>query len=142
MNEAELRDQVQASVVRLATHLVVSCALLVPQLGLSGNGLRFLALLVTHGALTPGSLGRLTGLGSSTVTGVIIRLEQCGLARREPSAVDRRVVMVVLEADAVARIQEGCRYTGERMEETLSGYDTPQLHVIQAFLADINDRPV
>jgi DNA-binding MarR family transcriptional regulator len=49
-------------------------------------------------ALSPGHLGAETLVTSGTMTNRIDRLEQRGLVRREPDAVDRRSIRVILTA--------------------------------------------
>ena len=66
--------------------------------GLSGADHKYLGLLLRHGAMTAGEWGRLTGLSSGAITGLIDRLEGKGLLRRVPDPADRR--KVVLQPDA------------------------------------------
>ncbi|GAB3834146.1 MarR family winged helix-turn-helix transcriptional regulator [Kribbella italica] len=57
----------------------------------------FVNLLRLHGPLSPGELGKLTGLSSSgTITGVIDRLERAGYVVRERCVEDRRRVTISL----------------------------------------------
>ena len=62
--------------------------------GLSGADHKYLGLLLRHGTLTAGEWGRLTGLSSGAITGVIDRLEGKGLLRRVPDPADRRKVVL------------------------------------------------
>lgn len=70
--------------------------------GLTGTDHKYLGLLLRHGAMTAGAWGRLTGLSTGAMTGLIDRLETKGLLRRVPDPADRR--KVVLQPD-VAQAQ-------------------------------------
>jgi DNA-binding MarR family transcriptional regulator len=65
--------------------------------GLTGTDHKYLGLLLRHGAMSAGAWGRLTGLSTGAMTGLIDRLERKGLVRRVPDPTDRR--KVVLEPD-------------------------------------------
>lgn len=64
------------------------------RLGLSVSDYKALDVLVREGPLSAGALGRVTGLSTGAVTGLIDRLERARLARRRPDSADRRKVMV------------------------------------------------
>jgi DNA-binding MarR family transcriptional regulator len=97
------------------------------RLGLSPADLETLDLLSTNGPLTAGRLAELTGLTTGAITGVVDRLEEAGLVRRERDAEDRRRVIVHLVPDrarAIARLYEPLaramaelngRYTAEQL---------------------------
>ncbi|CAL9331989.1 hypothetical protein SUDANB95_00088 [Actinosynnema sp. ALI-1.44] len=64
------------------------------RLGVSAVDQRAHALLAKHGPMTAGELAKLINLTPGAVTGVVDRLEDAGLARRDPDARDRRRVVV------------------------------------------------
>ena len=55
-----------------------------------------LRALSEQSSATPGSVAKSVNLNSSTVTGILDRLEKRGLVRRERTATDRRVITLVL----------------------------------------------
>ncbi|GAA3254790.1 MarR family winged helix-turn-helix transcriptional regulator [Nonomuraea helvata] len=61
---------------------------------LGATDLYALNILTLSGALTPGELGRRTGLTTGPTTRLIDRLEQAGYVRRVPDPGDRRKVIV------------------------------------------------
>ncbi|MEV0230689.1 MarR family transcriptional regulator [Nonomuraea sp. NPDC050786] len=61
---------------------------------LGATDLYALNILGLNGALTPGELGRRTGLTTGPTTRLIDRLEQAGYVRRVPDPGDRRKVIV------------------------------------------------
>jgi DNA-binding MarR family transcriptional regulator len=88
------------------------------RLGLSPADLETLDLLSTNGPLTAGRLAELTGLTTGAITGVVDRLEEAGLVRRERDAEDRRRVIVHLVPDrplARAMAELNGRYTAEQL---------------------------
>ena len=101
--------------------------LLVARTRSAGLGLfEFLVLsrVATDGGATPGEVGRLLGLSTSTMTGVSDRLEAGGLVRRHPHPNDGR--LLVLKPTA----------KGRRVYETSLGPMLSELGARVATLAD------
>jgi DNA-binding MarR family transcriptional regulator len=97
------------------------------RLGLSPADLETLDLLSTNGPLTAGRLAELTGLTTGAITGMVDRLEEAGLVRRERDTEDRRRVIVHLVPDrarAIARLYEPL---ARAMAELNGRYTTEQL---------------
>jgi DNA-binding MarR family transcriptional regulator len=97
------------------------------RLGLSPADLETLDLLSTNGPLTAGRLAELTGLTTGAITGMVDRLEEAGLVRRERDTEDRRRVIVHLVPDrarAIARLYEPL---ARAMAELNGRYATEQL---------------
>ncbi|WP_433351880.1 MarR family winged helix-turn-helix transcriptional regulator [Microtetraspora malaysiensis] len=66
--------------------------------GLGATDLYALNILGLGGSMTPGELGRRTGLTTGPTTRLIDRLEQAGYVRRVPDPDDRRKLIVELVA--------------------------------------------
>lgn len=97
----------------------------------------FVNLLRLHGPLTPGRLGELTNLtSSSTTTGVIDRLENSGYAARERCTKDRRKVIVSLNEQ---RLHDQDVARNQRLTALLADYDETQLGTIADFLSRLAD---
>jgi DNA-binding MarR family transcriptional regulator len=97
----------------------------------------FVYLLLMHGPMTPGQLGRLAELTSSgTITGVIDRLEQAGYVQRARCVEDRRKVTVSLNTEWLA--EENAPRT-QRLAAVLADYDQTQLATIADFLERLAD---
>jgi DNA-binding MarR family transcriptional regulator len=60
--------------------------------GISNSDMECLDFLILGGRVTAGRLAELTGLTTGAITGVVDRLEQAGMVRRERDADDRRKV--------------------------------------------------
>jgi DNA-binding MarR family transcriptional regulator len=63
-----------------------------------------LDFLNLEGRVTAGRLAEVTGLTTGAITGVIDRLEQVGLVRRERDGEDRRKVFIAIVPENVAKI--------------------------------------
>ncbi len=63
--------------------------------GLSGADHKYLGLILQHKSITAGDISKLTGLTTGAVTGLIDRLEEKGLLKRQFVKSDRRKVVVV-----------------------------------------------
>ncbi|WP_129022383.1 MarR family winged helix-turn-helix transcriptional regulator [Edaphocola flava] len=63
--------------------------------GLSGADHKYLGLILQYPSITAGAISKLTGLTTGAVTGLIDRLEQKKLLKRQFSKEDRRKVIIV-----------------------------------------------
>ena len=68
------------------------------KIGINVTDLNCLNILALSGHLTAGELAKRTGLTTASITGVLDRLEEAGFVRRERDPVDRRRVIVRLDA--------------------------------------------
>jgi DNA-binding MarR family transcriptional regulator len=108
------------------------------QLKLGASDAQFLTLLDVHGPLTPGQFAEMTGLKTGTVTGVLDRLENAGLVRRERDSADRRKVIVSFNGDeGRSRVDPHYQEQAERMLELLRTYDDDKLAVIADFMRTV-----
>jgi DNA-binding MarR family transcriptional regulator len=97
----------------------------------------FVNLLRLHGPLSPGELGRITGLSSSgTITGVIDRLERAGYVVRERSSEDRRRVTIRLNEEWLDR-ENSPRL--KALTALLGTYEPDQLETIADFVTRLAD---
>jgi DNA-binding MarR family transcriptional regulator len=67
------------------------------RIGINATDLNCLNIVALTGTMTAGELARATGLTTASITGVLDRLEETGLVRRERDARDRRKVIVQLD---------------------------------------------
>jgi DNA-binding MarR family transcriptional regulator len=129
--------------ILVATRRLIASAILyshqvAEQLGLGPSDSQFMTLLEVHGPLTPGRLAQLTGLKTGTVTGVLDRLENAGLVRRDRDAYDRRKVIVSLQERQIAEsVTPHYRDQAAQLSKTLRRYDDGQLAVIADFLRTV-----
>lgn len=72
--------------------------------GLSGTDHKYLGLLIERGAMTAGEFSRLTGLTTGAVTGLVDRLENKNLVKREFDKQDRRKVIIVPRTETTMKL--------------------------------------
>jgi DNA-binding MarR family transcriptional regulator len=127
---ARLLAELDREIRLMGARTVMLSQAVASRLGLSPADLETLDLLSTNGPLTAGRLAELTGLTTGAITGLVDRLEEAGLVRRERDAEDRRRVIVHLVPDrarAIARLYEPL---GRAMAELNGRYTTDQLAVM------------
>src|SRR5215813_11105753 len=69
------------------------------RIGVTVTDMQVIESLTTSGPMTAGQLADLTGLTTGAITGMINRLEEAGLVRRESDPADGRRVIVRLNPD-------------------------------------------
>jgi DNA-binding MarR family transcriptional regulator len=133
----DLESEIQQQMISMIAQVVLFNHAATASLGLGASDSQFLTLLRTRGPMTPGQLAEASGLTSGTVTGVIDRLENAKLVRRERDRGDRRKVLVVPTADAVDRLSP--IYAGQAaiLEGVLAQRTAAELEVISSFLGDL-----
>ncbi len=133
----DLELEIQQQVIEMIAQVVLLNHAANARLGLGASDSQFLTLLRTRGPMTPGQLAHATGLTSGTVTGVIDRLENAQLVRRERDSGDRRKVLVVPTADAVDRLAPIYAGQGAKLQRVLARRTPGELEVISKFLGDL-----
>ncbi|MGK5681254.1 MarR family winged helix-turn-helix transcriptional regulator [Actinoplanes sp. URMC 104] len=129
------KSEIVESVRRLIADAILYSHKVSEELRLGPSDAQFMTLLEVHGPLTPGRFAELTGLRTGTVTGVLDRLENAGLVRRDRDPHDRRKVIVSpVEEQISARVHPRYARQAEHMSRVLDRYDDAQLAVIADFL--------
>ena len=110
------------------------------EVGLNSTDFASLCLLLLHGPTPAGRLAELTGLTTGAVTGLIDRLEQAGLVRREADPGDRRKVIIVPDAERVERDVFPHFPSLQRAATTAfyKDFNIAELEVITAFLSRLS----
>jgi len=138
----ELRDQVQAILIRFIADVVLFNHTVSLREGLNSSDSQFLTLLQVHGPMTPGQLAAMTGFTTGATTGVIDRLERAGFARRTRDERDRRKVIVNHRPDVInARLAPHYGGQARRLADVLRTRSTDELRVIADFLSDLMADP-
>jgi hypothetical protein len=134
----ELRDEIQATLIRFIADVVLFNQTVAQREGLNASDAQFLTLLQVHGPMTPGQLAARTGFTTGATTGVLDRLERAGFAQRTRDEHDRRKVIVSPQWDAIqARLYP--RYEGQarHLAAVLRTRSHEELGVIAGFLSDL-----
>ena len=108
------------------------------RLGVTVTDMQVIEGLTSTGPMTAGQLAELTGLTTGAITGMINRLEEAGLVRRERDPEDARKVIVQLASDTAHLRGFGPSFDaiGLAFGEQLLQYDDQQI----AFLVDFLKR--
>src|SRR5215469_8241288 len=106
------------------------------KVGMTVTDLQVIDFLDSAGPMTAGQLADLTGLTTGAITGMINRLEEAGLVRRERDPADGRRVIVRLtpEKDKIHEINALFASLEQAWEELGSHYDDEQIAFLLEFL--------
>lgn len=86
-----------------STWTVLFHAAIADRVGLNPTDHKCLDVVMNLGPMTAGKLAELTGLTTGAITGVVDRLENAGLARRQRDPNDRRQIIIQPETEAAER---------------------------------------
>jgi DNA-binding MarR family transcriptional regulator len=138
----ELREQIQATLIRFIADVVLFNHTVSVREGLNSSDSQFLTLLQVHGPTTPGQLAAMTGFTTGATTGVIDRLERAGFAQRTRDEHDRRKVIVAPRPDVInARLAPHYGGQARRLADVLSTRSADELRSIAGFLSDLMADP-
>ena len=134
--EARPSDQPGVDVRRLGAQMVSLHAALAVRLGLNDTDLKILDLVIGERLpITPGRLAELTGLTTGAITGVLDRLEQAGIVRREVDADDRRRMIIRLVPERAVEITAAYQPLEKLLNDLLARYDDRARTAIADFTA-------
>ena len=110
------------------------------QIGMTVTDMQVIDILETSGPSTAGQLADLTGLTTGAITGMLNRLEEAKLVRRERDPNDGRRVIVQLETGNAEMHKIGPIFTslGQEWDVMASHYDDEQIAFLLEFLKRSN----
>jgi DNA-binding MarR family transcriptional regulator len=110
------------------------------RIGITVTDMQVIDVLNLTGPMTAGQLADLTGLTTGAITGMLNRLEEAGLVRRErdPSDGRRVIVRLVPDKDEMQKIEAIFDSLGDAWDEMASHYDDKQLAFLLEFLIRSN----
>ena len=110
------------------------------RLGMTVTDMQVIDILDSTGPTTAGQLADLTGLTTGAITGMLNRLEEAGLVRRERDPNDGRRVIVRLERgkDEIHKIGPIFDSLGKAWDKLASDYDDEQIAFLLEFLKRSN----
>src|SRR5690348_6764502 len=108
------------------------------RIGLTVTDMQVIDILDSAGPMTAGQLADLTGLTTGAITGMLNRLEEAGLVRRERDPDDGRRVIVRLASGTDKMRETSSIFASARKvwDEIASPYDDEQI----AFLLEFQKR--
>ena len=111
------------------------------RLEMPATDLQAVDLLASNGPATPGQLAELIGLTTGAVTGMLKRLEDAGLVRRDADPRDARRVIVNLEPDSqrLQDVERTLHAMTEAWAESAADLDEAQASLLLDFLKRCND---
>jgi DNA-binding MarR family transcriptional regulator len=118
----------------MSSATVIFHAAVAEKVGLSATEDKAVELLDRLGPLTPGELGKHSGLTSASVTALIDRLERKGFAKQTPHPRDRRRVLVEVIPERTSSVSALLTTWVAALHEVLDGFDDEQLETILRFL--------
>src|SRR2546421_11360625 len=110
------------------------------RIGITVTDMQVIDVLNLTGPMTAGQLADLTGLTTGAITGMLNRLEEAGLVRRERDKSDGRRVIVRLERgkDEMHKMGSIFDSLGKAWDELASDYDDEQIALLLEFLKRSN----
>ena len=108
------------------------------RIGMTVTDMQVIDILDITGPMTAGQLAELTGLTTGAITGMINRLEETGLVRRERDPNDGRRVIVQLEKGKDHQLGPVFDSIGNAWDELVSHYDAEQQAFLLEFLKQSN----
>ncbi len=110
------------------------------RIGMTVTDMQVIDVLNLTGPMTAGQLADLTGLTTGAITGMLNRLEEAGLVRRESDPHDGRRVIVRLVPDnaELQKIDAAFDSFGDAWDELVARYDDEQLTLLLEFLQRSN----
>ena len=109
-------------------------------LGLTVTDMQVMDLLESEGEATAGQLADVVGLTTGAITGMLNRLEEAGIVRRERDKSDGRrvIVRLVRGQDGMQKVGSIFASLGQAWHELASHYDEEQLSLLLEFLERSN----
>ena len=100
--------------------------------GMTATDMQVIDMLDGTGPMTAGQLAELTGLTTGAITGMLKRLEEAGIVRRESDPEDgRRVIVRLVQEKEDALPVSGA---GDAWDDVVARYDDEQLALLVEFL--------
>jgi DNA-binding MarR family transcriptional regulator len=103
------------------------------RVGLSNSDMECLDFVILEGRVTAGRLAEVTGLTTGAITGVVDRLEQAGLVRRERDDHDRRKVFIAAVPENTAKIGKFYEHLQRAMLKVWDSYSDAELRLLLRF---------
>ena len=104
------------------------------RVGVSSSDLECLDFLNIEGRVTAGRLAELTGLTTGAITGVVDRMEEAGLVRRERDESDRRKVFIAIVPEALGKIGRFYEPLQKAVTRDWEGYTDAELKLLLRFM--------
>ena len=130
---AALMVELEHAVRRSSAQGVIFGQTVANRAGISASDLECLDFLNLEGRVTAGRLAEVTGLTTGAITGVVDRLEQAGLVRRERDDNDRRKVFIATIPGNIAKVGRFYEHMQRAMLKLWETYSDAELRLLLRF---------
>jgi DNA-binding MarR family transcriptional regulator len=130
---AALMQELEHAVRRSSAQGAIFGQTVANRAGISASDLECLDFLNLEGRVTAGRLAEVTGLTTGAITGVVDRLEQAGLVRRERDESDRRKVFIATVPENVAKLGRFYEHMQRAMLKLWEPYSDAELRLLLRF---------
>jgi len=130
---AALMVELEHAVRRSSAQGVIFGQTVANRAGISASDLECLDFLNLEGRVTAGRLAEVTGLTTGAITGVVDRLEQAGLVRRDRDDNDRRKVFIATVPENIAKVGRFYEHMQRAMLKVWDGYSDAELRLLLRF---------
>jgi DNA-binding MarR family transcriptional regulator len=130
---AALMQELEHAVRRSSAQGVIFGQTVANRAGISASDLECLDFLNLEGRVTAGRLAEVTGLTTGAITGVVDRLEQAGLVRRERDDNDRRKVFIATVPENIAKVGRFYEHMQLAMLKLWETYSDAELRLLLRF---------
>jgi DNA-binding MarR family transcriptional regulator len=130
---AALMEELEHAMRRSSAQGVIFGQTVANRAGISASDLECLDFLNLEGRVTAGRLAEVTGLTTGAITGVVDRLEQAGLVRRERDDNDRRKVFIATVPENIAKVGRFYEHLQRAMLKLWETYSDAELRLLLRF---------
>jgi DNA-binding MarR family transcriptional regulator len=130
---AALMEELEHAMRRSSAQGVLFGQTVANRVGLSNSDMECLDFVILEGRVTAGRLAEVTGLTTGAITGVVDRLEQAGLVRRERDDDDRRKVFIAAVPESTAKIGKFYVHLQRAMLKVWDTYSDAELRLLLRF---------
>jgi DNA-binding MarR family transcriptional regulator len=130
---AALMQDLEHAMRRSSAQGVIFGQTIASRVGVSNSDMECLDFVILEGRVTAGRLAEVTGLTTGAITGVVDRLEEVGLVRRERDSDDRRKVFITPVSENTAKIGRFYEHLQRAMVKLLDTYSDAELRLLLRF---------
>jgi DNA-binding MarR family transcriptional regulator len=130
---AALMQDLEHAMRRSSAQGVIFGQTIANRVGVSNSDMECLDFVILEGRVTAGRLAEVTGLTTGAITGVVDRLEEVGLVRRERDSDDRRKVFITTVSESTAKIGRFYEHLQRAMAKVWDTYSDSELRLLLRF---------
>jgi len=137
-NRAVLQQSLIHEIRRFIAGTILFNQKVADRFGLRLTDMQCLNVLDLLGPVTPGKLAECTGLSTGGVTVMLDRLEKSGFIRREPNPIDRRSLLIRINARKMKKVHPLYEEINAQLDRFLGEISPSDLKSVVAFFTQMN----